>query len=446
MSSRKLNFDNEMRNQLSDDKQRMFREALESLKRKPVSAENSKPEEKKTTTSPELVLVKKSDSGSWSLYKREDRYFFIREGKETPEFLRTPSSKVVTTGYLPLAHRILADLDTYGPDVRSSESIIPWHFTMVENFSVMKHEDLEKLLYDSFLARDDWTYKFNQSDSDWVRIFGSQEIRIKTIQEWLKKCTHMQMTAACCIGNAYRSLNLSYVMAAIMENYDRSEQTTVMQTIAKKVSPLLYSVDEIVKDFDTFQLYYGIHLKEKGKIVNNLSILNKDLKSPQQFYKQCHEEFHLIAQDYGFAPKGGVIIPELMQVGMRIVLSFLQDQELIDAYGDDPTQHYYAIVGLSIQAGIVLGYKWHFDFDGLKEEYIESIIDDGPAEVAGELMLKDCHKDIVAANEYYSSIFTRWLVLHEPYWKLDDPREYTFNATFAAFQVGVSTILGVYGF
>lgn len=171
-----------------------------------------------------------------------------------------------------------------------------------------------------------------------------------------------------------------------------------------------------------------------------------NMKTPEQFYVQCYDEFHHIAQEHGFAPKGGVVIPELMQVGMRIVQSFLQDQELIETYGDDPIQLYYAIVGLSLQAGIVLGHKWHFDFEGLTKEYIESIIDDGPAEIAGRIMLDDCHKDKDVANEYYSSIFARWLVLHEPYWKLDDPREYTFNATFAAFQVGVSTILGVYGF
>ena len=46
----------------------------------------------------------------------------------------------------------------------------------------------------------------------------------------------------------------------------------------------------------------------------------------------------------------------------------------------------------------------------------------------------------------YFSIFDKWMELHEPYWKLADPRQYTFDATLAAYQLGVSVILEKYGY
>ena len=190
------------------------------------------------------------------------------------------------------------------------------------------------------------------------------------------------------------------------------------------------------------------HGKGSGNMGTSNSSGNKPtgFLDPRRFYVQCMKDFHDVAQKSGFAPKGAVMIPELAPIGTRTVMSFLRDQELLETYGDDPVQWYYAIVGLSIQAGIVFGYQWHVDYSGLNEAYISSIIDNGPAEIAGDLMMQVCHKNQIEANDYYSSIFSEWLRLHDPYWNMTDPRQYTFNATLAAFQVGVSTILGEFGF
>lgn len=59
-----------------------------------------------------------------------------------------------------------------------------------------------------------------------------------------------------------------------------------------------------------------------------------------------------------------------------------------------------------------------------------------------QLGLTDNEKE----NAFYRVIFERWMAMHEPYWKLSDPRDYTFKAMVAAYQLGVSMILEKYGY
>ena len=93
----------------------------------------------------------------------------------------------------------------------TAESIIPWHFTMIDNFIKMEHEQVEQMLNECFMEKHDWTFDVDEE------VFGDSEERVEAIRTWLSKCTHMQMTAACCIGNAYHSINIAYVLAALLE-------------------------------------------------------------------------------------------------------------------------------------------------------------------------------------------------------------------------------------
>lgn len=36
--------------------------------------------------------------------------------------------------------------------------------------------------------------------------------------------------------------------------------------------------------------------------------------------------------------------------------------------------------------------------------------------------------------------------MHEPYWKLEDPRKHTMAAMLAAYQLGISMVLEKYGY
>ena len=170
------------------------------------------------------------------------------------------------------------------------------------------------------------------------------------------------------------------------------------------------------------------------------------LKAPDDFYKDCLSSFHQFASEKGYVKNGIIFIPELMPIGERIVKAFLTDPFFISEYASDPLQYYYAIVGLSIQAGMVIADKWHTNYSELKNGFVDTVISEGPAEMAQALMDANFHVNAEKANEFYSGIYTIWMQLHNPYWVVNDPRKYTFLGTVAAYQVGISTILGQYGF
>lgn len=219
-------------------------------------------EEDEITEDADYEIVQKGEE--WTIVRNDDCYFFIDENKE---YATTPRGAVLKTCYLELAERIIKDLDIYGPDVFSAESILPWHYTMVENFSKMEHKQVENVLADSFINRYDWTYTTDVEGTEWEEIWGVRGIREGEIMEWLSKITHMQMTAACCIGNAYHSINIAYILATIMETYDGNEREIKFKELADFVgenSEYYATID----DFKTFELYYGIHLKENGNVIS----------------------------------------------------------------------------------------------------------------------------------------------------------------------------------
>ena len=159
------------------------------------------------------------------------------------------------------------------------------------------------------------------------------------------------------------------------------------------------------------------------------------LKTPEDFYKDCLSSFHQFASEKGYVKNGIIFIPELMPIGERIVKAFLTDPFFISEYSSDPIQYYYAIVGLSIQAGMVIADKWHTNYSELQSGFVDTVISEGPAEMAQDLMDANFHVSAEEANDFYSGIYTRWMQLHNPYWVVNDPRKYTFLGTIAAYQV-----------
>lgn len=170
-------------------------------------------------------------------------------------------------------------------------------------------------------------------------------------------------------------------------------------------------------------------------------------KSPEKFYTDCVADFHKEAAKHGVANKGLIFIPELLPKGEQTILAFLKDPFFQMQCGGDAQMYYYLIMALSIDAGMCFATRWHRDFSSL-DEYVEEIIELGPADDANIIMTSFL-SDVAMGdqgNEFFPFIYDRWLKMHEPYWKLSDPREYTFKAMLAAYQLGVSMILEKYGF
>lgn len=225
----------------------------------------------------DVEIIRHSAGQKYTLVKYDGLYFFFDNTLDKPTPISTPGGTMLKTSYIDLADRIMTDLQKFGPMCMSAESILPWHYTMVENFARMEHSEVESMLDACFMQKNDWTYDCCQEE-EWKNIFGRQTERVKDIREWLSKCTHMQMTAACCIGNAYHSINVAYVLASIMEKYIGKERKNQFRILADIIAENSFygPASDMVNDFANFDLYYGIHLNEDGPIINdeNISLEN----------------------------------------------------------------------------------------------------------------------------------------------------------------------------
>lgn len=169
--------------------------------------------------------------------------------------------------------------------------------------------------------------------------------------------------------------------------------------------------------------------------------------SPNEFYAACVEDFHTKAMSLNVANRGLIFIPELIELGEKTILAYLRDPFFQAQCNGNANQYYYLIMSLSIDAGICFATKWHEDFSSLKQ-YVDKIIKNGPADDANDLMDKYLPKDVLGdqGNKFFNEIYSNWLEMHEPYWDLEDPRKYTFNAMVAAYQLGISMILEKFGY
>ena len=235
-----------------------------------ISPEEAPQSEDNENASPEELgaeLISESDYGSWELYRVGDHYQIWDCDEE--EWARTPGGTLLTTSYEELAERILEDIDSFGPDYMGGDSVLPWHYTMVERFSKMDHAAVEKLLDDCFLKKTDWSLDANVSSESLRELFGMRPNKKKQIRDWLSSCTIMQMNAACCIGNSFHSLNMAYVLADYLEKYTGEELDEKMGVLADHIAAFTNDVPfEVMAILATFKLYYGIHLKENGPIIN----------------------------------------------------------------------------------------------------------------------------------------------------------------------------------
>ena len=171
------------------------------------------------------------------------------------------------------------------------------------------------------------------------------------------------------------------------------------------------------------------------------------LKNPVSFYNDCVAEYHQEAAKHGVANRGLIFIPELIPIGEKTILAYLKDSFFQMQCGGNAQQYYYLIMALSIDAGMCFATRWHEDFSTLNK-YVDEIIKNGPADDANAIMEAQFTNGIMGnqGNDFFPIIFERWLAMHEPYWKLSDPRDYTFKAMLAAYQLGISMILEKYGY
>lgn len=173
---------------------------------------------------------------------------------------------------------------------------------------------------------------------------------------------------------------------------------------------------------------------------------NSGISSPTAFYTECTMAYHEYAKAQGYANKGLIFIPELIPLGQKAVLAYLQDPFLTFEYSSTPDTYYYVINSFAFQTGIIYGAAWHESYATLKGGFDNKVIKDGPWEHVEPLFKKDLEMTKEQFEQFGQKLYAEWKTQHEPYWALNDPRQYTFNATLASFQLGVSMILEKLGY
>ena len=159
------------------------------------------------------------------------------------------------------------------------------------------------------------------------------------------------------------------------------------------------------------------------------------------FYLDCVQDFHEEAKKHGVATKGVIAVPELIPYGEKYIGDYLDDPFFQLDCMKPPASFYYAIMSLSMQAGMLFAKKWHEAPNEL-DEYAPVVKAAGTAGAALELM-RERFPEIAEdkGKAFFEKILGRWLVKIEPYQSLTDPREYYLKATLAAYQLGVSMML-----
>lgn len=167
----------------------------------------------------------------------------------------------------------------------------------------------------------------------------------------------------------------------------------------------------------------------------------KDKRVESKFFNECLADYHKEAAKYGVATEGLKFVPELLICGEKSVLSLLQNRFYLGQYADNPTTYYFTIVMLAVESGVAYAAKWHEDFSGLNE-YVELTRGAGPVEDA-ENLIEEYFPDSIGPSDidFFQHIFERWAAMTKPHMKNKDAREYIYQSTLAAYQLGVSMML-----
>ena len=173
---------------------------------------------------------------------------------------------------------------------------------------------------------------------------------------------------------------------------------------------------------------------------------NKGPSSTAQFYADCVKDYHEIAKERGFIKKGIVLIPELIPIGNKTVIAYLQDPFFKTEYKNNKQMYYYAVMVFTLQTGMIFANKWHLNFSGLTPEYVDKVIKDGPADEGIPLLKQIGLTDNAKENIFYRAIFDKFFEKLKPYANNKDLGNYTFQAMLAAYQLGVSIMLSDYGY
>ena len=213
-----------------------------------------------------LKTVVTGKSGKWSVESFHDQYDTYYLKNREGEFAESDKGFILQTSYLSVAEGMLKDLES---DKTSTCSVLGMQKSIHETISLFSKEQATTFVKSGFNTIDDWTFFLEEKDQQMEGLLGKRDQRIKEIDSWLNKATHMQLNAAYCIGTKYRSLNIAYIFALILERTEKAKQELMIGRLNVLISKQTEChIDK--EDFRAFSVCYGVHVSDNNLITNDV--------------------------------------------------------------------------------------------------------------------------------------------------------------------------------
>ena len=164
-----------------------------------------------------------------------------------------------------------------------------------------------------------------------------------------------------------------------------------------------------------------------------------------QLFQQCIDGFHSRAKELGYAEHGLINVPELLEYGAQAVRWYYENETIREVFDDDDTNLYYmTAIGTALRCGILFGLKWYLGSPELQRPgYVEHVLEN-ISEETGSLIWQEFDLDEDTFADFSIEIFMRWSEILHPCFARDDAMLCIFDATMAAYLLGISMILCKY--
>ncbi|MGC9362151.1 MAG: hypothetical protein ACP5F3_04400, partial [Candidatus Syntrophosphaera sp.] len=136
----------------------------------------------------------------------------------------TPAGNPLTTENKALAQKIVDDCEKFVINSSNWQSIVQYHFTMLDFFRHYPRQSIEQQLILNFDPYNDWTLKTPKLNAEnlleWQAVFGTAETRIKEGRAWITSLNLNQLCAAMVLGKTMGSMNIAYLVSKAGCNAD----------------------------------------------------------------------------------------------------------------------------------------------------------------------------------------------------------------------------------
>ena len=188
-----------------------------------------------------------------------DEYFFTKKGIFR-RFVLTPSGNFLATKNLTLAQRILSDLEKYGEDPSELKSILSFHYSFCDFFTIISREQLEQNVSIGFERENDWTlicpYSEPQMLMRWMDFFGVGSEQSEKGKLWIKTLSLEQLSAVCVFGRAIESVNIPYLIATELPEDHIKDYAKIITEVYPYVE-----TDRLIKFIENFLFYFNLEKK-----------------------------------------------------------------------------------------------------------------------------------------------------------------------------------------